>query len=217
MPRRSHPTRCRNRGDAPRSRRCPSPTIAKAVGGNSCSRVLKLRTLVRVGRHVHMHQPARLMFDHHKDVELAKARGDDEEEVARNDRRIAQEGRPTLIAARQTRWVPRHVLSDSPWRNPQPKFQEQFVGNALFAPGQILGCQAPNQLAQFQWIGGRPTRDLTRHNNRKPARCQRSSVSGRTTTSAARQSNGRGSKVSLMRAAASMRCGVTLPSRYNAS
>lgn len=80
------------------------------------------------------------MFDHHKDIELAKGRGDDEEEVARNDRLgvIAQEGRPTLIATRQTRWVPRHVLSDSPWRNPQPKFQEQFVGNALFAPDSRL-------------------------------------------------------------------------------
>jgi hypothetical protein len=62
--------------------------------------------------------------------------------VARNDRTgvIAQEGRPTLIATRQTRWARGHVLSDSPWRNPQPKFQEQFIGNALFAPEQILGC-----------------------------------------------------------------------------
>ena len=92
------------------------------------------------------------MFDHYKDVELAKGCGDDEEEVARNDRTgvIAQEGRPTLIATRQTRWARGHVLSDRPWRNPQPKFQEQFIGNALFAPELILGRQAPNQLAQFQ-------------------------------------------------------------------
>src|SRR5260221_8561113 len=100
-----------------------------------------------------MHEPARRMFDHYKDVELAKGRGDDEEEVARNDRTgvIAQERRSTLIATRQTRWAPGHVLSDSPWRNPQSKFQEQFIGNALFAPEQILGRQAPNQLARFQW------------------------------------------------------------------
>src|ERR1700738_1846126 len=92
------------------------------------------------------------MFDHHKDVELAKGRGDDEEKVACNDCMgvIAQEGRPTLIATRETGRAPGHVLSDSAWRNPQPEFQEQFIGNALFAPEQILGCQAPNQLAQFQ-------------------------------------------------------------------
>jgi hypothetical protein len=93
------------------------------------------------------------MVDHHKDVELAKGRGDDEEEVACNDGMgvIAQEGRPTLIATRKTRWALGHVLSDRPWRNPEAKFQQQFIGNALFAPEQILGRQAPNQLAQFQW------------------------------------------------------------------
>jgi hypothetical protein len=56
-----------------------------------------------------------------------------------------------LIATRETRWAPGRVLSDSPWRNPEPKFQEQFVGNAVFAPELILDRQAPNQLAQFQW------------------------------------------------------------------
>jgi len=66
-------------------------------------------------------------------------------------------------------------------------------------------------------IGGRPGLDVTRQNRRQPARCQRSSVSGRTTTRASRQSKSRDSNASDTRVAASTRLGLTPRSRYSAS
>jgi len=48
-------------------------------------------------------------------------------------------------------------------------------------------------------IGGRPGPDFSRQNSFHPARCQRISVSGRTTTSAPRQSKSRDSKVRPIR------------------
>ncbi len=56
-------------------------------------------------------------------------------------------------------------------------------------------------------IGGRPGLDLMRQNSRQPARCQRISVSGRTTTRASRQSKSRESNASDTRVAASTRLG----------
>ena len=51
-------------------------------------------------------------------------------------------------------------------------------------------------------IGGRPGLDLMRQNRRQPARCQRISVSGRTTTRASRQSKSRESNASDTRVVA---------------
>jgi len=58
-------------------------------------------------------------------------------------------------------------------------------------------------------IGGRPGRDFNRQNSSHPARCQRISVSGRTTVSAPRQSKSCDSRVRAMRVAESMRRGFT--------
>jgi hypothetical protein len=54
-------------------------------------------------------------------------------------------------------------------------------------------------------IGGRPRRDFMRQNNFQPARCQRISVSGRTTVSAPRQSKSCDSRVRAIRVAGSTR------------
>jgi len=56
-------------------------------------------------------------------------------------------------------------------------------------------------------IGGQPGRNLQRQNSRDPARCQRSTVSGRTATRQERQSHNCDSKATLARVAASMRRG----------
>jgi hypothetical protein len=66
-------------------------------------------------------------------------------------------------------------------------------------------------------IGGRPGRDFRRQNNRRPARCQRSSVAGFTTVKEPCQSNRLASSVRLIRVAASIRRGRTPRSMYSAN
>jgi hypothetical protein len=66
-------------------------------------------------------------------------------------------------------------------------------------------------------MGGRPGRDFRRHHRRNPARCQRISVAGWTTTNADRQSKHRDRSISVTRVAASARLGFTSRSRYRAS
>ena len=58
-------------------------------------------------------------------------------------------------------------------------------------------------------MGGRPGLDLYRHSSRHPARCQRTTVSGRTTMRQERQSHNLDKKLRLTRVAASMRRGFT--------
>jgi hypothetical protein len=66
-------------------------------------------------------------------------------------------------------------------------------------------------------MGGRPGLAFQRQNSRQPARCQRSNVSGRTTTRASRQSNSRERNASDTRVTASTRLGFTPRSVYSAS
>ena len=96
----------------------------------------------------------------------------------------------------------------------------------LFARGRLHRseylkryCHAPNQPAQLQWNrrASRPGRHFQRHRSRHPARCQRISVSGRTMTSASRQSNSLERKTRLIRVAASMRRGLMPLSLCSAS
>jgi hypothetical protein len=58
-------------------------------------------------------------------------------------------------------------------------------------------------------IRGRPGRDFSRQNSFHPARCQRSIVSGRTTTRASRQLKNRDSSVRPIRVTGSIRLGLT--------
>ena len=57
-------------------------------------------------------------------------------------------------------------------------------------------------------ISGRPGHDSQRHSSRPPARCQRTSVSERTITSAERQLTSLASKTKFSRVAASIRRGL---------
>jgi len=88
----------------------------------------------------------------HRHIEQSKCRRDRYEEVTGDDRArvIAQKSRPTLIAARATRRSLRHVLAHRPRRDPQAELQQQFIGDAFFAPDWVLGRHAPDQPTQFQ-------------------------------------------------------------------
>lgn len=66
-------------------------------------------------------------------------------------------------------------------------------------------------------IDGRPDRDLYRQNRRHPARCQRTTVSGRTTITQDRQSHILESQARLARVAASIRRGFVPRSLNRAS
>ena len=89
------------------------------------------------------------------------------------------------------------------------EFQQQFVRDALLThAGFSRAIRRISSRSSFG-IGGRPGRDFLRLHRRKPARCQRISVSGWTTTNADRQSNHRDRSVSVTRVAASTRLGFT--------
>ena len=104
-----------------------------------------------MGCHVHMPQTAAAVLDDDKHVEQPKRRRDGDKEVARENtlRVIPQEGRPTLITAGLTWRSPGQVLADRPWRDPHAQLEQQFVGNALFAPDRIVlvaGCTTTSAL-----------------------------------------------------------------------
>jgi hypothetical protein len=77
-------------------------------------------------------------------------------------------------------------------RNPKTEFQQQFVRDSFLAPERVFMRHPAAQLAQLFWNREPPRPRLPPPQEpKKTARCQRISVSGRTTTSAARQSNQR--------------------------
>jgi hypothetical protein len=109
------------------------------------------------------------------------------------------------------------VLAHGSRRDPNSQLEQQFVGNALFAPQHILPGILRIGSRSAIGIGGRPARDLIRQSSLQPARCQRIIVAGCTTTSAPRQSKRLASSARLTRVAASTRCGRTPRSTYRAS
>jgi hypothetical protein len=84
----------------------------------------------------------------------------------------------------------------------QPTFSE-FRPRSVPAPTSGFS-RAIRRISSRSSYGtsGRPARDFHRHQSRKPARCQRISVSGRTTISAERQSNQRDRNLNVTRVAA---------------
>ena len=84
---------------------------------------------------------------------------------------IAQESRPTLIAAWATRRSLRQVLAHRPRGNPQAELQQQFVGDALFAPAWIFGRHAPDQrLGPNHHHGITPIEEPGKQRQRHPCR-----------------------------------------------
>jgi hypothetical protein len=71
-----------------------------------------------------------------------------------------------------------------------PEFPASTGVHLRYAPRPMRGFRSPWQIKarNCRGIGGRPGRDLSRLNNLHPARCRWIIVSGRTATSASRQS-----------------------------
>ena len=57
---------------------------------------------------------------------------------------VLDERRPTLILAAMRSWRLPDVFSNRAWREPNLELEPKFIGNPLFAPGQIFGCHSTN-------------------------------------------------------------------------
>ena len=79
-----------------------------------------------------------------------------------------------------------------------------IIRSGPFRGGHFKQVQVSTRCA-IRRVSLRPGRDFHRHGSRKPARCQRINVSGRTTTSAERHANQRERNARLTRVAASIR------------
>ena len=95
------------------------------------------------------------MLDQHHHINQSKRRRDRHEEVTGDDRAcvIVQKGRPALIAAWTTRRRLGHVLANGMRRNPDGDLEQEFIGDALLAPGRVLPGHASNQWAECQRNG----------------------------------------------------------------
>jgi hypothetical protein len=102
---------------------------------------------------------------------------------------VLQERGPALITTRLAWRSLRHVLAYRPRRHADPELDQQLIGNSLLAPQWILCAIRRIKLRSSGGIGGRPALHFRRQKIRQPIRCQRTTVDGRTLTTAARQSN----------------------------
>src|SRR5262245_32541438 len=50
--------------------------------------------------------------------------------------------------------VLRHVLPYGPRRHPQAQFEQQFIGNALLAPGRVVVSHLADERLEFRRDGG---------------------------------------------------------------
>jgi hypothetical protein len=164
-----------------------------------------------VARDIEVQQPSGAVVHHYKDVDQAEGRSDGHEEVASDDGLsvIAQERGPTLIAAGLSRDRLGHVLANGAGRNTNSELQQQLVGDPFLTPGRFSGAMRRISRRKSAGIIGRPGLDLSRQNKRQPARCQRSTVCGRTTVRHDLQLHSRVHMARLRRVAASIRRGWT--------
>src|SRR5713101_6521298 len=94
-----------------------------------------------------------------------------------------------------------------------PEFHLQFVGNAFLSPDGIFGGHFPDQIPKVSGQASLPVGwDFQRQNSRNPLRCQRSSVSAFTFTSASRHGNIRLRVTIIHRVESSARRGLTFRS-----
>ena len=100
-----------------------------------------------------MRKPAPAVIDDHEDVQQSEGGRHGDKEIARQNRPrvVPQERRPTLITTGLTWWSLRHVPAYCARRDPDPQFDQQFVGDPLFAPHGVLGGHSTNQRPQFGW------------------------------------------------------------------
>ena len=189
------------------------------VESNDLPQLLQGPCRTRVRRDVDAHQSAAAVLDDHEHVEQSECRRDRDEEVTGDDRVrvIAQEGRPTLIATRRPGGRFGMYFRTVRGETRMPSFSSNSLAMRSSPQSGFSVAMRRISWRSSSGIGGRPGRDLKRQNRRQPARCQRISVSGRTTTRASRQSKSRDSTASDTRVAASTRLGLTPRSWYSAS
>jgi hypothetical protein len=96
-------------------------------------------------------QTARAVLDDDEHVQHPKRRRDGDEEVAGEDGpcMTLQEGRPALVAAGSPGRSLGQVLAHGSWRDPNSRLEQQFVGDALFAPQHVFPGHPADQFAQF--------------------------------------------------------------------
>ena len=98
--------------------------------------------------YVVMENPSCSHFHDHEHVQSAEGDRDHGEEVARHDRLgvVADERQPSLLRISHSPGpAPLQVFPDGSGRNPNTEFQLQFIGDAFFAPGHILGGHLADQ------------------------------------------------------------------------
>ena len=121
-----------------------------------------------------------------EDIEQIEANGRGNEQVHGGDVRcvVTQEGAPSLGGRSRSL---DHVLRDAGLSDLEAELQ-QLAMDTRRAPQRILSAHPPDQRAQVRIDFGRPPRerDFHRQYRRKPARCQRMRVSGRTIVMALR-------------------------------
>ena len=126
-----------------------------------------------------------VMSDHEKTVQHAKPDGGNREEVHRGNHflMVAQKGQPSFTWL-GVPWRSLHPAGDRPLRDVEPEHQ-QFPMDAWRSPkwGFSATMRKINSRSSFG-VGLRPTGSRTREISlqymRKPARCQRTTVSGMT-------------------------------------
>ena len=111
------------------------------------------------------------MFDDNENIQQLKSGRDGDEEIARQNRPrvILQERRPALITTGLTWWSLRHVLAYCPRRDPDPQFNQQLIGDTLFAPHWVFVGHSTNQRPQFGW-NRRSTQFATESPKQSPPR-----------------------------------------------
>ena len=123
-----------------------------------------------------------VMSDHEKTVQHAKPDGGNREEVHRGNHflMVAQKGQPSFTWLRVP-WRSFHPAGDRPFRNVKPEHQ-QFPMDAWRSPSGVFRNHAEDQPRSSFGVGLRPTghriREISLQYMRKPARCQRTTVSG---------------------------------------
>jgi len=87
------------------------------------------------------------MFDDYNDVKQLECGGNDDTGVAGqySFRMIANKGRPALIFARMSLWVFWHIFSYGTRCYANTQLEQQFIGNAILAPGRITQGQLTDQ------------------------------------------------------------------------
>src|SRR4030095_7843066 len=65
---------------------------------------------------------------------------------------VMDESQPSLLGIGSPRRpTGAQVLPHSSWRNPDPEFQFQLVGNSLLAPGDVVSCHSSAPLPKILW------------------------------------------------------------------